>query len=162
MSMNEAETRYHLIDPVLRQNGYDAHQWLRLETPAPVEPAGPKGRRRKGSGRTDYLLCVQVGDMPRPLPVGVLEARKESEDPLKGMQQAKNHADCQRFDVKYVFATNGHRYGEVDVCTCLQSGPFPFADFPSHPDLTARHALDKGIDVTRPEAAVLFQADSPF
>ena len=161
MSLNEEETKYHLINPVLRQKGYDAPQWIKLETPAPVEPTGPKGRRRKGAGRTDYLLCVQVGAMPKPLPVGVLEAKKESEDPLKGMQQAKGYADCRRFEVKYVFATNGHRYGEFDFFTNFQGGPFPFADFPSHPELTSRYARDTGIDLARPEAAMLFQADSP-
>ena len=161
MAFNEQETRYFLIDPVLRTKGYDDHQWVKLETPAPVEPTGPKGRRRKGPGRTDYLLCVRLDHMPRALPVAVLEAKKESEDPLKGMQQAKGYADCQRFDVKYVFATNGHLYGEFDFCTRLQGGPFPFADFPHHPDLTARYAKDTGIVVNAPEAAVLFQADSP-
>jgi type I restriction enzyme R subunit len=99
--------------------------------------------------------------MPQPLPVGVLEAKKESEDPLKGMQQAKGYADCKRFDVKYVFATNGHLYGEFDLFTNLQAGPFPFPDFPPHPDLTARYAKDTGIDITQPEARMLFQADSP-
>ena len=161
MNYNEQETRFFLIDPVLRDKGYNDHQWIKMETPAPVEPTGPKGRRRKRAGRTDYLLCVQVGDMPKPLPVGVIEAKKETEDPLKGMQQAKGYADCQRFEVKYVFATNGHLYGEFDFFTNLQGGPFPFADFPPHPDLTARYAGDIGIDITRPEAAMLFQADSP-
>lgn len=165
MSMNEADTRYHLIDPVLREKGYVNRDRITLETiqtPAPVEPTGPKGRRRKGSGRSDYLLCVQVGDMPKPMPVAVLEAKKESEDPLKGMQQAKGYADCDRFDVKYVFATNGHRYGEFDCVTSLQGGPFPFAtDFPPHADLTARYAKDSGIDLTEPAAEMLFQADSP-
>lgn len=161
MSYNEAETRYYLIDPVLREKGYDDHQWLKLETPAPVEPTGAKGRRRRGKGRTDYLLCVKVGAMPKSLPVAVLEAKKESEDPLKGMQQAKGYADCRRHDAKYVFATNGHRYGEFDKFTGLQGGPFPFPNFPSHPDLTARYAVDTGIDVHRPEAAMLFMADSP-
>jgi len=161
MSYNEAETRYHLIDPVLRNKGYNDYQRLKLETPAPVEPTGPKGRRRKGHGRTDYLLCVQVGDMPRPLPVAVLEAKKESDDPLKGMQQAKGYSDCRRFDVKYVFATNGHRYGEFDKFSGLQGGPFPFPDFPDHSKLTARYAKNTGIDINRPEAAMLFMADSP-
>ena len=160
MGMNEEETKYHLIDPVLRQKGYDDPQRIKLETPAPVEPTGPKGRRRKGAGRTDYLLCVQVGDMPKPLPVGVIEAKRENADPLTGMQQAKGYAECKRFEVKYVFATNGHRYGEFDLFTNLQSGPFPFADFPPHPDLCARYAKDTGIDITQPEAEILFQADS--
>ena len=158
MNYNEAETRYFLIDPVLRVKGYDSHQWLKLETPAPVEPTGPKGQRRKGSGRTDYLLCVQVGDMPKSLPVAVLEAKKETDDPLKGMQQAKGYID--RYDVKYVFATNGHRYGEYDKYTGLQAGPHPFVGFPHHPDLTARYSKDTGIDVTQPEAKKLFMLDS--
>jgi type I restriction enzyme R subunit len=161
VSKNEQETRFHLIDPVLRLKGYDDPQRIRLETPAPVEPTGPKGRRRKGPGRTDYLLCVQAGQMPKPLPVAVLEAKKESEDPLKGMQQAKGYADCKRFDVKYVFATNGHLYGEYDLTTKLQSGPTPLPDFPPHPDLTARYAKDTGIDIAKPEAEILFQLDSP-
>jgi type I restriction enzyme R subunit len=75
VAFNEEETRFHLIGPVLRRKGYDDPQHIRLETPAPVEPTGPKGRRRKGASRTDYLLCVQVGDSPKPLPVAVLEAR---------------------------------------------------------------------------------------
>ncbi len=114
VAFNEEETRFHLIDPVLRAKGYDDPQRVKLETPAPVEPTGPRGRRRKGSGRTDYLLCVQVGNMPKPLPVAVLEAKRETEDPLKGMQQAKGYADCTRFDVQYVFASNGHLYGDYD------------------------------------------------
>ena len=72
MSMNEADTRYHLIDPVLRLKGYVDREQVTLETiitPPPVEPTGPKGRRRKGPGRTDYLLCVKAGGMPKALPV---------------------------------------------------------------------------------------------
>ena len=149
MSLNEQGTRYHLIDPVLRCKGYNDHQWIRLETSAPVDPIGPKGRRRRGSGRTDYLLCVRPGDMPTALPAAVLEAKKETDDPLKGLQQAKGYADCRRFDVKYVFSTNGHLYGEFDFFTRLQNGPFHFADFPTHPDLTARYAKDNDIDITR-------------
>lgn len=161
MAFNEEETRFHLIDPVLRKKGYDDPQRIRLETPAPVEPTGPKGRRSKRGGRTDYLLCVQVGDMPKPLPVAVLEAKRESEDPLKGMEQAKGYADCTRFDVQYVFASNGHLYGEYDKPSGIQTGPHPLSEFPPHPDLCMRYAQDKGIDLNSPEAALLFQADSP-
>jgi len=162
MSYNEAETRYHLIDPILRDKGYNDSSKLKLETPAPVEAIGHKGRRRAGGGRTDYLLCVQAGNMPKPLPVGVLEAKKESADPLKGMQQAKGYSECSRFSVHYVFATNGHLYGEYDKTSGLQSGPHSLKDhFPSHYDLTNRYACDTGIDLSKPESALLFMADSP-
>ncbi|WP_407116126.1 DEAD/DEAH box helicase family protein [Bradyrhizobium sp. LMG 9283] len=164
MSLNEADTRYHLIDPVLRDKGYISRDRITLETvltPPPVEPTGPRGRRRRGPGRTDYLLCVQVSDMPRAMPVAVLEAKKEADDPLRGMQQARGYAETLRFDVKYVFSTNGHKYGEYDRFTELIEGPFAFRDFPSHVDLTARYANASGIDLTQPEATMLFQADSP-
>jgi type I restriction enzyme R subunit len=161
MAHNEEETRFHLIDPVLRKKGYDDPQRIRLETPAPVEPSGAKGRRSKRGGRTDYLLCVQVGNMPKPLPVAVLEAKREDADPLNGMEQAKGYADCARFDVQYVFSSNGHLYGEYDKPSGIQTGPHPLEDFPPHPDLCARYAKDKGIDLNSPDAALLFQSDSP-
>ena len=88
VAYNGQETRFYLIGPVLRAKGYDDYRWLKMETAAPVEPTGPKGRRRKGADRTDYLICVQAGDLPKPLPVGVVEVKREEEDPLKGMQQA--------------------------------------------------------------------------
>ena len=161
MPYNEAETRFYLIDPVLRSKGYDEHWKLRLETPAPVEPTGNKGRRRGTSGRTDYLICLQTANAPKPLPVGVIEAKSETEDPLKGMQQAKGYADCTRFHVQYVFSTNGHRYGEFDKMAQMPAGPFEFPEFPSHSDLTARYAKATGVDVGRPESALLFMGDSP-
>ena len=82
---------------MLRDKGYDDHSKLKPETLAPVNAIGYKGRRRAGGGRTYYLLCVQSGDTPKPLPVGVLEAKKELEDPLKGMQQAKAFFRMQPF-----------------------------------------------------------------
>lgn len=161
MAFNEEETRFHLIDPILRMKGYDSPQRIRLETPAPIEPTGPKGRRSKRSGRTDYLLCVQVGDMPKPLAVAVLEAKRESEDPFAGMDQAKGYADCKRFDVQYVFASNGILYGYYNKPSGLQTGPHPLSDFPSHAELCSWYERDKGIDLFSSEAALLFQTDSP-
>lgn len=160
MGKNEAETRYELIDPVLREKGYRI-PYIKLETPAPVEPTGPKGRRRKGPGKTDYLLCVETSAGPKPLPIAILEAKKESDDPLKGMQQAKGYSECERFDAKYIFSTNGHLYAKFNKFTGEQTGPFPFGDFPDHARLTECYRRHTGIDLASPNAGVLFQADSP-
>ena len=160
MPLNEQETRFHLIDPVLRDKGYHDRRWLKCETPAPVEPTGFKGKRKAGTGRTDYLFCVQVGTMPKPLPVAVFEAKKEDEDPLKGMQQAIRYSECKTFEVKYCFASNGHLYGEYDLFTQLQAGTFPLTDFLTHDELTARYAKDTGIQLDSTDAQMLFMADS--
>lgn len=53
MSYNEQETRFFLIDPLLRTKGYDDYQRIRMETPAPVEPTGQKGGGAKGRITTD-------------------------------------------------------------------------------------------------------------
>ena len=158
--MNEEETKYELINPVLREKGYRM-PYIKLETPAPVEPTGPKGRRRSGPGRTDYLLCVEVPNGTVPLPVAILEAKKEDEDPLKGMQQAKSYSECERFDAKYIFSTNGHRYAKFNKFTGEQTGPFPFADFPDHKRLTDCYHRHTGIKLDDPSANLLFQPDSP-
>lgn len=160
MSKNEAETRYELIDPVLRDKGY-RHPYIKLETPAPVEPTGPKGRRRPGPGKTDYLLCVETPGALKPLPIAILEAKREDEDPLKGMQQAKGYSDCDRFDAKYVFSTNGHRYAKFNKFTGEQTGPFPFSDFPDHKTMTGCYARHMGINLDDPPASMLFKPDSP-
>lgn len=159
MPMNEESTRYHLIDPVLRDKGYNRIEFITCETPAPVEPTGDKGRRRKGGGRTDYLLSVPIPGKPQPLIVGVIEAKEESEDPLKGMQQARRYSDCTRFAVRYAFSTNGHRYGEFDLGTQRLDGPLPFPDFPSHAALTSRYLADAGL-TPQADTTLLCMADS--
>lgn len=160
MLMNEAETCFELISPLLREKGYK-FPYVRLETPAPVEPIGHKGRRRKGSGRTDYLLCVDIPNATSPMPIAILEAKRESEDPLKGMQQAKGYAECDRFDAKYIFSTNGHRYAKFNKFTGEQTGPFPFGNFPDQKRLTDCYFRQTGIKLDDPASSLLFQSDSP-
>ena len=159
--MNEESTKYHLINPVLAAKGYNDPWKIRLETPPPVEPTGFKGRRGKSNGITDYLIYVRHASLPQPWPVGVLEAKAEDLQPMAGLQQARGYAACARHAVQYVFATNGHRYGEFDAGTGEVLGPLPLADFPSHQALSDRYARDKGLDLASPAAKLLFQADSP-
>jgi hypothetical protein len=63
MSMNEADTRYHLIDPMLCEKGYVIRDRVTLETvltPPPVEPTSPRDRRRKGA-RPHRLPPLRAG-----------------------------------------------------------------------------------------------------
>lgn len=80
--MNAESTKYHLINPVLATKGYDDPWKIRLETPPPVEPTGFKGRRGKSNGRTDDLIYVRHASLPKPWPVGVLEAKPEDVQPM--------------------------------------------------------------------------------
>ena len=150
-----------LSTPSCAPKGYDDPTRLRLETPAPVDIEGPKGRRRKGPGRTDYLICIEIGAMPAPLPVGLIEAKREAADPLSGMEQGKGYGDCRRFSIHYVFATNGHRYGEFNRISGLTTGPHDFDLFPTHAELVERYARDTGIDLSEPAVNLLFTSDSP-
>jgi type I restriction enzyme R subunit len=84
-----------------------------------------------------------------------------SDDPLKGMQQAKGYADCKQFEAKYVFSTNGHLYAKFNKFTGEQTGTFPLADFPDHKRITDCYAKHTGIQLDKPEAKMLFMADSP-
>ncbi|MGB8635752.1 MAG: hypothetical protein WCD66_14750 [Rhodanobacteraceae bacterium] len=161
MAKNEQETRFHLIDPVLRDKGYDEHRWLKCETPAPVEPTGNRGSRRRGGGRTDYLLCIQPAGESAAFPIAVLEAKPETADPLTGMQQARNYAECKRFALRYVFSSNGHRFGEFDIGTQRPDGPFPMNRFPARAELTHRYEQDSGIALAAAQSKILFQLDSP-
>jgi hypothetical protein len=83
MSMNESETRFELIDPLLRGKGYRMPH-VRLESPAPVEPIGRKGHRCYGPGSTDDQLCVEVANSTVPLSVAILDAKKEDEERTSG------------------------------------------------------------------------------
>lgn len=159
MKKNEEETRFYLIDPVLREKGY-GWPYLKMERPAPVEPIGHKGRRRPGSGKVDYLICIDDPEGIKPLPVAILEAKKEDEDPLKGMQQAKGYSECTQFEAKYIFSTNGHLYAKYNKFTGEQTGPFPLSDFPEHQRIADCYVKHTGIKLGEPEAKMLFMADS--
>ncbi|MDO8369578.1 MAG: hypothetical protein Q7S71_02500 [Candidatus Nitrotoga sp.] len=49
MSMNEADTCYHLIDPVLREKGYVSRERITLETILTPAPVGDH-RQYRGAG----------------------------------------------------------------------------------------------------------------
>jgi len=59
--------------------------------------------------------------MPQPLPVGVIEAKDESSDPLKGMQQAKGYADCTAFNKPRYYQDAAIRAAFEKILRCEQA-----------------------------------------
>lgn len=153
MSRNEELTRQELINPKIRDRGW-IEDLIRAErTVGQVEIIA--GRPRRGKGRVDYLLCLPAEAGKSPLPIAILEAKKETEFPGLGIQQAQAYR--QRFNVPFVFSSNGHLYSQWDEQTGQVVDNLPLEQFPTPADLRARYEEIKGISLAGQNAKSLFE-----
>ncbi len=91
MSRDEAQTRSELIDPVLEQRGWSRTTDIRIgETLPAVDIVYGTGRRRP-KGRTDYVLRRPLEPAAEPVPLGIIEAKREDLPPEHGLQQGRNN-----------------------------------------------------------------------
>ncbi|GAB4539057.1 MAG: DEAD/DEAH box helicase family protein [Anaerolineae bacterium] len=151
MSRNEEQTRRDLINPKLRDRGW-TEDLIRIErTVGGADIIGGKPVKRKG--RTDYLLCLPAGSGQSPLSVAIIEAKKEAEFPALGIQQALDYR--RRFNVPFVFSTNGHLYAEWAEDTGQTVDNLPLTDFPTPDQLRARYESLKGYSLSGEEARAL-------
>ena len=91
MARNEAETRFYLIDPMLIDQRGWARENIRVEqTAAQIDIVYGKGQRRP-AGRTDYLLCRPLTEGTEPIPLAIIEAKREDLPPEHGLQQGKGY-----------------------------------------------------------------------
>jgi type I restriction enzyme R subunit len=126
MTRNEAQTRRDLIDPTLFELGWTT-DLIRVEvTPGGADIVNGKPVRRRG--RSDYLLCLPIKEGQPPLPVAILEAKKEGASASQGLQQAQNYA--KRFNVIFSFSSNGHLYSEYAKDTDQIRENLPLEQFP--------------------------------
>ena len=108
--ISEFETRKVYIDSDLRIAGWDFEQYVIEEREVhgmPVEPGN-----NTGVGYIDYLL---LGKDARPL--AIVEAKRTSFSPDKGLQQARLYAQCLYAEYGYlplIFLTNGFETFFVD------------------------------------------------
>ncbi|WP_053619216.1 DEAD/DEAH box helicase family protein [Nocardiopsis sp. NRRL B-16309] len=98
---NEADTRTHIIDLLLREAGWVLTNPEDREYPLTGLPTST------GEGRADYVLWDDNG---RPL--AVVEAKRTTKDARDGQQQAKAYADA--LEAKFgqrpvIFCTSGYR-----------------------------------------------------
>ncbi|GIX08276.1 MAG: hypothetical protein KatS3mg115_2679 [Candidatus Poribacteria bacterium] len=114
---NEADTRATLVDPKLKAAGWTDRQITREHyyqrdhqyTQGRVILVGSRVRRGE-SRKVDYLLRLSDA-----FPIGVVEAKAESEPADAGLEQAKSYA--RDLGVAFAYATNGHRIIEFDFFT---------------------------------------------
>jgi len=148
---NEAQTRRDLIDPVLFNLGWN-NDLIKVEvTPGGTDIIDGKPKRRQG--RSDYLLCLPVGEGLAPLAVAIIEAKKENTSCTLGLQQAQTYA--KRFNVPFAFSTNGILYSEFgeDKGTIIENDQL--SNFPTPLELLDRYEAYKDIVLKSEEARAL-------
>ncbi len=135
MPRDEHQTRIELINPALYEHGWVDYLIREEKTPGGTDIID--GRPRKRKGRTDYLLCVPIVENKPPLPVAIIEAKAEDKLPSLGIQQAKDY--MKKFNVPFVFSTNGKLYTEYGKDTGLIKDALNFSGFPSPEELKQRY-----------------------
>ncbi len=150
MPRDEAQTRIELIDPALWARGWSEELIRREKTPGGVDIVEGVPRRRRG--RSDYLLCLPILPGKPPLAIALIEAKAESKLPALGLQQGRDYQ--RRFNVPFVFSTNGYLYAAYGDDTRTIKDNLPLGDFPTPEELRARYEAHRGFslesDAARP------------
>lgn len=154
MSRNENQTRIELIDPALHERGWTEDLIRRERTPGATVILDGQPHERKG--RTDYLLCLPGDAGAQPLPVALIEAKAEGKLPSLGLQQGRDYQ--RRFNVPFVFSTNGHLYATYGEDTRRIQTDLTIASFPTPQELKDRYEKLRGFKLDTPEAKSLFMA----
>jgi type I restriction enzyme R subunit len=154
MGMNESDTRAKLIDPAIHVRGWTEDLIRREETAGAIEIINGKVRKR-ARGRIDYTLRIKINPDTQPVAVALIEAKAEHLPPTHGLEQAKVYASSKRFNVPFVFSSNGHLFVEFDRFTGLTSSPRPLDEFPTPTDLRMRYEQYMGFNLADPAARPL-------
>lgn len=113
--LSEEETRKIYIDLDLKLSGWDMKNDVKTEEPVEGMP------NASGKGSVDYVL---VGDDGKPL--ALIEAKRMSYSPKKGIHQAKLYADCLEKKFKQrpvIFLSNGYDMQLLDDYNNYPSRP---------------------------------------
>ncbi len=121
--MQEADTRANLIDPALRDAGWEGLAFVKREYSF-TDGRKLLGNRRGERLKADYLL---IKDNVR---LALIEAKAESLSPTDGLEQVKNYGI--KLGLNIVFSTNGHKIYQFD----LRNGRGDYIDrYPSPEEL---------------------------
>lgn len=153
MPYNEADTRAKLIDPIIHDIGWTEDLIIREKTAGTIEIIN--GRPKRRAGRTDYVLSLKSPtENGIPLPIAILEAKKETEFASIGLEQAKQYA--KRLHAPFVFSTNGHLFVSYDKYSDKMSDEKPLKNFPSPSLLKELYEKRKGLTLNDTLLKALF------
>jgi type I restriction enzyme R subunit len=155
MSLSEADTRSKLIDPKLYQRGWTEEHIKREETAGTIFILNGKGKQRRGT--TDYTLRIKVDADSQPVAVAIIEAKKETCPPDDGLEQVKLYGAAKRFNVQFVYSTNGHQFVEFNRITQKTSEARPLDEFPSPDELRVRYEAQLGFSLESEAAKPLLE-----
>lgn len=142
---SESDTRANHIDPALNAAHWHPSNIVREHyfTDGRKLAGGVRGRRCF----VDYLLHKDNRYL------AVVEAKKESEHPTKGLQQAIDYA--KKLRVRFVYSSNGKQTYEFD----LETGKGEYIDFyPTPTDLEKRYA-DETTNLTQELRSIPFHLE---
>ena len=154
MGRNEQQTRFDLIDPRLFDRGWERADIRVEETAAAVDVVYGKGRRRP-KGRTDYVLRRPLQPGTEPVPLAIIEAKREDLPPGHGLQQAKGYRVGHLHHVPFVFSSNGHQFVGYDENTGITSDAAPMDEFPTPDELITRYLDNRRIEPANKDLALL-------
>lgn len=146
--MNESDTRLKLIDPALKDAGWDPQKQIFTEyyfTDGEIIVRG-KLHTRKNPKKADYLLMYK-----RDMPLAIVEAKDTKHAVEAGLQQAMGYATS--LDVPFAYSTNGKGFAEHDFTTG-KVRRFAMNEFPTPEELWARYRESRGIETERAEEVV--------
>lgn len=146
--MNESDTRLKLIDPALKDAGWDPQKQIFTEyyfTDGEII-VRDKLHTRKKPKKADYLLMYK-----RDVPLAVVEAKDTNHTVEAGLQQAMGYAIS--LDVPFAYSTNGKGFAEHDFTTG-KVRRLAIDEFPTPEELWERYRESRGIKTERAEEVV--------
>ena len=114
--MNEAETRAELIDPKLKENGWDAkaNADVKVHREYPIAPGKIQvGGKRKNPKFADYVLAYKGRKL------AIVEAKSDACVVGEGVQQAKDYAE--KLKIENAYAANGKEIYYINMETAAES-----------------------------------------
>jgi type I restriction enzyme R subunit len=142
MIRNEAQTRFDLIDPALETRGWRRSDIRIEETAAQIDIVDGEPCRRP-SGRTDYVLRRPLVEEGEPIPLAIIEAKREGLPAEHGLQQGKEYRVGELNHVPFVFSSNGHQFVEYEEATGQTTDAKPMSEFPPPEELVARYLAQR-------------------